>query len=295
MFKSVEVSTSAEYPFTGELELRSLERPTHMRTKFASAVITGLSLVLLESAVRAAEPRKPNILIILADDLGYGELSCQGNPQIPTPNIDSIARNGVRFTSGYVSGPYCSPTRAALLTGRYQQRFGHEFNPGPVGSESGAFGLPRNEPTLAERLKPAGYATGMFGKWHLGMRPELRPNQRGFDEFFGFLGGAHPYLNARPKSANPILRGTTPVASIDYTTDSFGDEAARFIEAHAGEPWFVYLPFNAVHAPLQALGKYRAISRHPRPEAPDVRRDALGDGRQCRRGSVQGTGAWSRE
>lgn len=213
----------------------------------------------IASAAAEAErtnPAKPNILIILADDLGYGELTCQGNPQISTPNIDSIARNGVRFTSGYVSGPYCSPTRAGLLTGRYQQRFGHEFNPGPVGIESRAFGLPLNETTLAERLKSAGYATGMFGKWHLGNRPAFRPTRRGFDEFYGFLGGAHSYVNARA-AANPIFRGITPVSAIDYTTDSFGREAAAFIEAHHREPWFVYLPFNAVHAPLQAPGKYR--------------------------------------
>ena len=239
-----------------------------MKKGIASAVVVGLICFLLESAATAAEPRKPNVLIILADDLGYGELSCQGNRQIPTPNIDSIARNGVRFTSGYVSGPYCSPTRAGLLTGRYQQRFGHEFNPGPVATESKEFGLSRGEMTLAERLKPAGYATGMFGKWHLGNRPRFRPNQRGFDEFFGFLGGAHSYVNARADGANPILRGTMPVNSIEYTTDSFGREAARFIEAHAREPWFVYLPFNAVHAPLQALEKYRARFRH----IPDPRR-----------------------
>jgi arylsulfatase A-like enzyme len=239
-----------------------------MKKKIAGAAVVGLSLILLESAASAAEPRKPNILIILADDLGYGELTCQGNPQIPTPNIDSIARNGVRFTSGYVSGPYCSPTRAGLLTGRYQKRFGHEFNPGPVGTESKEFGLSRNETTLAERLKRAGYATGMFGKWHLGNRPELRPNQRGFDAFFGFLGGAHSYVNARADAVNPILRGNTPVSSIEYTTDSFGSEAVRFIEAHQREPWFVYLPFNAVHAPLQALEKYRARFR----EIPNPRR-----------------------
>src|ERR1043166_8965924 len=112
------------------------------------------------------KPAKPNILIIVGDDLGYGELSCQGNPQVPTPNIDSIAKSGVRFTSGYVSGPYCSPTRAALMTGRYQQRFGHEFNPGPAQSAADNFGLSLKETTLANRLKAAGYATGMFGKWH---------------------------------------------------------------------------------------------------------------------------------
>src|SRR6516165_2633802 len=121
-----------------------------MNHQISGTFLVCLSLALSAPVARAADARKPNILIILADDLGYGELTCQGNPQIPTPNIDSIARNGIRFTSGYVSGPYCSPTRAALLTGRYQQRFGHEFNPGPVGSESTAFGLSLRETTLAE-------------------------------------------------------------------------------------------------------------------------------------------------
>lgn len=239
-----------------------------MSQKIAGALLVSLSFVLSASEARAAEARRPNILIILADDLGYGELSCQGNPQIPTPNIDSIAKNGIRFTSGYVSGPYCSPTRAGLLTGRYQQRFGHEFNPGPVGTESKEFGLSLREATLAERLKPAGYATGMFGKWHLGYRPEFRPTRRGFDEYFGFLGGAHSYLDAKADSVNPIFRGTAQVASIDYTTDSFGREAAAFIDAHRREPWFVYLPFNAVHAPLQALDKYRERFR----DIPDEKR-----------------------
>ena len=209
-------------------------------------------------AAQAQTARKPNILVIVADDLGYGEMSCQGNPQIPTPQIDSIARNGIRFTSGYVSGPYCSPTRAGLMTGRYQQRFGHEFNPGPAQNPPETFGLSLQEKSLAERLKQAGYVTGMFGKWHLGYKPEFHPMKRGFDEYFGFLGGAHSYLDAVADSANPILRGTEPLTSIDYTTDAFGREAVAFIDKHRNEPWFVYLPFNAVHAPLQALDKYLA-------------------------------------
>lgn len=120
----------------------------------------------LVTSVAAAETKKPNILVLVADDLGCGELSARGfTKQIPTPNIDSIARNGVRFTSGYVSGPYCSPTRAALMTGRYQQRFGHEFNPVPAEPD---FGLSLNEKTIGDWLKAAGYATGWFGKSHLG-------------------------------------------------------------------------------------------------------------------------------
>jgi arylsulfatase A-like enzyme len=207
------------------------------------------------AAVNGAE-RKPNILVILGDDLGWGELSCQGNPQIPTPNIDSIAKNGIRFTSGYVSGPYCSPTRAGLMTGRYQTRFGHEFNPGPAEAANVNFGISLKETTIAERLKAAGYVTGMFGKWHLGYLPQFHPTKRGFDEYFGFLGGAHSYLDAVSDKNNPILRGTNVIESVDYTTDAFGHEAVAFIEKHKDESWFTYLPFNAVHAPLQSLDKY---------------------------------------
>src|SRR6266478_1191194 len=195
-----------------------------------------------------AADRRPNILIIVADDLGYGELSCQGNPQIPTPNIDSLAKNGIRFTSGYVSGPYCSPTRAALMTGRYQQRFGHEFNPGPAASASETFGLSLKEKTIGDRFKELGYATGWFGKSHLGYLPQFHPLKRGFDEYFGFLGGAHDYFDAVADQHNPILRGTNLVDDIYYTTDAFGLEAVQFIERHHEQSWLCYLPFNAVHA-----------------------------------------------
>ena len=215
-----------------------------------------LAMLLGAAAVVDAADRKPNILIIVADDLGYGELSCQGNPQIPTPQIDSLARSGVRFTSGYVSGPYCSPTRAALMTGRYQQRYGHEFNPGPGRAASGTFGLSLKEKTVGDRFKELGYATGWFGKRHLGYLPPYHPLKRGFDEYFGFLGGAHDYLDAAGDKRNPILRGTMPVKEIDYTTDAFGREAVAFIEKHRSEPWLCYLAFNAVHAPLESTEKY---------------------------------------
>ena len=220
-----------------------------------------LALLMLAASSHAAGSKRPNILLIVADDLGYGELSIQGNPQIPTPHIDSLAKHGTRFTSGYVSGPYCSPTRAGLLTGRYQQRFGHEFNPGPAQQASVTFGLSLKETTLGNRLKDAGYATGWFGKSHLGYEPQFHPLKRGFDEYFGFLGGAHDYLDAAGDAHNPILRGTTPIDNIDYTTDAFGREAVKFIEKHHAEPWFVYLAFNAVHAPLESIEKY--LSRFP--------------------------------
>ncbi len=201
---------------------------------------------------------KPNIVLIVADDLGYGELSVQGSKDIPTPNIDSIAKNGVRFTNGYVSCPVCSPTRAGLMTGRYQQRFGHEFNPGPAQQAEEDFGLPLSETTIANRLKSLGYATGMFGKWHLGFKPEYNPTKRGFDEFFGFLGGAHPYFDVNVRQGNPIMRGTQAVDEPSYLTDAFAREAVSFIERHKNESFFVYLPFNAVHNPLQAADKYLA-------------------------------------
>lgn len=209
------------------------------------------------AAVSASAAGKPNILVILADDLGWGELSCQGvTQQIPTPNIDSIAKNGVRFTNGYVSGPYCSPTRAGFMTARYQTRFGHEFNPGPAEAAVENFGLSLSETTIGDRLKAAGYATGWFGKSHLGYKPPFHPLKRGFDEYFGFLGGAHSYLDAAGDKNNPILRGTEPVDNIHYTTEAFGQEAVNFIEQHHAAPWFCYLPFNAVHAPLESTEKY---------------------------------------
>lgn len=197
---------------------------------------------------------RPNVLFIVGDDMGYADVGFHGCKDIPTPNLDALAASGVRFTQGYVTGPYCSPTRAGLLTDRYQTRFGHEFNPG--GEESG---LPLSEKTIADRLKAAGYETGLVGKWHLGSQPAMQPQQRGFGSFFGFLGGAHDYF-----AKNGILRGTEQVAELDHTTDAFGREAASFIEKHQGKPWFLYLAFNAVHTPMQAtkerLAKMAAIT-----------------------------------
>ncbi len=186
-------------------------------------------------------PSKPNILLIVGDDMGYSDVGFQGCKDIPTPNLDALAASGVRFTNGYVSAPYCSPSRAGMLVGRYQTRFGHEFNP------SGSNGMPVSQTTLADHLKAAGYATGLVGKWHLGNQEAMQPQKRGFDEFFGFLAGAHSYFDA-----GQILRGTEPAKEMDYTTDAFGREAIAFVDRHKNEPWFLYLAFNAVHTPMQA-------------------------------------------
>jgi len=232
-----------------------MNRRNFLKTSALGLAGAGLHLTLPD-APRLYAARKPNILLLFADDLGYGDLGVQGCKDIPTPNIDSIARNGVRFTNGYVSCPVCSPTRAGLMTGRYQQRFGHEFNPGPPGEADDVFGLPLTETTIADRLKALGYSTGMVGKWHLGYRPDLHPQKRGFEEFFGFLGGSHPYLDAGFNSNNPILRGTERVNETDYLTDAFAREAVSFVERHKQHPFFLYLALNAVHNPLQATEKY---------------------------------------
>jgi len=216
------------------------------------AFIAGLAATFLGSIsplARSAE--RPNILVILADDVGWAEFGFQGSKDIPTPNIDSIAKHGVRFTQGYVSGPYCSPTRAGLLTGRYQTRFGHEFN--SVARQSG---LALTEKTLAQKLKAAGYATCAIGKWHLGDGPEYRPMQRGFGEFFGTLANTpyyHPTNFVDSRVSSDVQAVTDPQF---YTTDAYAARAVDWLDKHKSEPWFLYLPFNAQHAPLQAPQKY---------------------------------------
>lgn len=207
----------------------------------------------LASSSAAAAPR-PNIIVILADDMGYGDIGAHGCGDIPTPQIDAIARRGVRFTDAYSNGSFCTPTRAALMSCRYQQRYGIEDLGGP---------LPARADTLPARLRAAGYTTGMVGKWHLGTGEGFTPVDRGFDEFFGFLGGGHQYIinpSGKGEYNAPILRNREPVEETRYLTDAFGDEAAAFLARQKGsaKPFFLYLAFNAVHTPLQAVEKYSA-------------------------------------
>ncbi|MEP7271879.1 MAG: sulfatase-like hydrolase/transferase [Acidobacteriota bacterium] len=228
-----------------------------------------------------AATRRPNIVLILADDMGVCDVSMYSCKSIPTPNIDSIAKNGVKFTNAYVTSPVCSPSRAGLLTGRYQHRFGFEFNAGALqrALTNKEMGLPTTEITVAQMLKSSGYATGMVGKWHLGMHEKFHPTQRGFDEYFGFLFGANTYIDPKspgvmtatvegegafvwPRSAqNPVLRNLLPVIENEYLTEAFAREATSYIERHKGESFFLYAPFNAPHTPLQATAKY--LDRFP--------------------------------
>jgi arylsulfatase A-like enzyme len=220
----------------------------------------GAAALLLPVSAWSAEIQtpKPNIVVMLADDLGYAGLSCQGCRDIPTPHIDSLAANGVRFTNGYANHPVCSPSRAGLLAGRYQHRFGFEHNSGPERFAAENFGLPRSELALAERLKAAGYATGMVGKWHVGFKEGLRPHERGFDFHYGFLSGARTYLPGNP-DVDPLLRNGQPVTDErEYLTDAFARESVAFIERNKDKPFFLYVAFNAVHGPMEATREYEA-------------------------------------
>jgi arylsulfatase A-like enzyme len=223
-----------------------------MRTAIlAVSVLASLAPVSLQAAPPSAA--KLNILIILSDDHGYADVGFQGSNEVPTPHLDALAKSGVRCTSGYVTHPFCSPTRAALLTGRYQQRFGHEYNPvyDPLDLTEG---LPLNERLLPQFMKEADYATGYVGKWHLGSSPAHSPWRRGFDETFGFIGGGHRYIDWTPNERQytlPITRNSQPVDLNEHLTAAFGNEAASFIRRHSGAPWLLYLAFNAPHGPHQ--------------------------------------------
>jgi arylsulfatase B len=258
--------------------------------------------------LQAADTKMPNILFIVADDLGYGELGCYGGNGIPTPNIDRLIAKGARFTDGYVTAPFCAASRAALLTGRYQTSFGFEFN--PIGSKNlqPGIGLPVGIPTVADRLRKSGYHTGLVGKWHLGGTAPFHPQQRGFDEFFGFLHEGH-YFEPEPGKGNttwlrrknlpdgamgrwtspdgrlvlsdhlksdepeynkdnPILRGQVVVNEPSNLTDAFTREAMDFFDRAKEKPFFLYLAYNAVHSPMQGTDATMARFK----DIPDVHR-----------------------
>ncbi|HJO53949.1 MAG TPA: sulfatase-like hydrolase/transferase, partial [Verrucomicrobiota bacterium] len=238
----------------------------------------------------------------MADDLGYGELGCQGNLEIPTPHIDSIAKNGVRFTDGYVTAPVCSPSRAGLMSGRLQARFGYHTNVMPHTIPGSDLGIPASETTLAEHLKTAGYSTGLIGKWHLGSRKDFNPTRHGFDYFFGFAhegrffvrppyGGVTTLLRKKPLPEgaknhrwysqdrkliyhdilgneplydlnNPMMRNDKIIEEKRYLTDAFTDEAIQFIEREKKQPFFLFLSYNAVHSPLQGADAYMKKMSH---------------------------------
>lgn len=219
-----------------------------------------ITLLLLVNAAVASAADAPNILLVVADDMGYGDLSCLGSETVRTPNLDALAESGVLCTQAYVASSVCSPSRAGLMSGRDPRRFGYEGNLNKVASRYAArpelLGLPVQEHTLADHLKQAGYATAAVGKWHLGTGEVFHPLERGFDSFCGMLGGGHHYFPTA--SNNKLQRNRQPLQefSSPYLTDFFTDEALKWINTvsagDSDQPWFLYLAYNAPHTPMQA-------------------------------------------
>ena len=211
----------------------------------------------------AKDTHKPNVVFILVDDMGYGDLGCYGHPRAKTPVIDRLAKEGVRFTQHYANGPECSPTRTAFLTGRYQQRAGGlecAIGTGNVGRYDDAIrlagqrqlGLPAKQVVLPSALKPAGYVSGVFGKWHLGYEPQFNPVEHGWDDFFGYMGGNVHYFNHRETSELHVLyRGRLPVHAEGYMTHLITDSSINFIERHKDKPFFLYVSHECPHFPFQ--------------------------------------------
>ncbi len=213
------------------------------------------------------DPDKPNLVLILVDDLGYGDLGIHGSKQIPTPNIDKLAEDGVLFTQAYVSSPVCGPSRAGLITGRNQLSFGvdNNFFHSQPGFDPDFVGLPLSETTLADKLRPLGYVNGIIGKWHLGEKTHFYPTKRGFDEFWGFLAGGHDYFKAEigwENMESPIECTYKTPEPITYLTDDIGDESVDFIQRHKKEPFFLFASFNAPHGPMQAIEEDLELFKH---------------------------------
>lgn len=220
---------------------------------------------LLPGSSIAVEPRKPNIIFVLVDDMGYADMSCMGTTDLRTPNIDRLAKEGVRFTDFYSNAPVCTPTRAAFITGRYQQRVGLEWAMGFTAEQQRrvgdkwvnepdklALGLPTDQPSIAKMLKGAGYGTACFGKWHLGYKPEYSALRHGFDEYFGvLLGHADFYRYNYFDGTHHLYEGDKQTKATGYLTDLINQRAVDYIQRQGKKPFFLYVPYNAVHWPFQ--------------------------------------------
>lgn len=229
-----------------------------------------LNIIVIISFNCLRSQSNPNIILILADDLGYADVGYHGGIEIPTPNIDYLAKTGTYFTAGYAMAPVCGPSRAGLLTGRYQNRFGFEDNPGGPfrRTKDTKPAIPLDELTLGELMKKEGYKTAWIGKDHQIKDEEYMPYNRGIDFFFGFVNGASGYFIGENEKQS-LLKGNQPVKNEkEYLTDAFGREAVGFIERNANNPFFLYVPFNAIHGPLQAkpsdLDKFKNIKNENR-------------------------------
>lgn len=233
---------------------------SHFILPLAVIFLLGVAQPLAAAAPQSAptsRQSKPNVIFILVDDMGYADIGSYGAKDIKTPNLDRLAREGVRLTDTYANGPVCTPTRAGFLTGRYQQRVGLEWALLPTDKEAG---LPVAETSLARMLKAGGYRTALFGKWHLGFKPEFGPNAHGFDEFFGILGGNVDMYSHRNRLGTPDLyEKTRAVERPGYMTELITDCAVSFVGQKRSDPFFMYVAYNAVHWPFQPPGDPRDI------------------------------------
>tara|TARA_B100000809_G_scaffold266854_1_gene332238 strand:- start:4030 stop:5415 length:1386 start_codon:yes stop_codon:yes gene_type:complete len=223
-------------------------------------IIAAIILFFSFTIGQSQTTKKPNFIIILADDLGYGDVGFTGSTQIKTPHIDAIAKSGVTFTQGYVSAPVCGPSRAGLITGKNQVNFGFDNNPivDLPQYNKNYIGIPISEKTIADRLSDLGYVNGLIGKWHLGEADQFHPTKRGFHEFWGYLGGGHNYFPIKSDGtlySNRIECNYKTPQALTYITDDKGDECVDFIKRHKKDPFFLYASFNAPHAPMQATKK----------------------------------------
>jgi arylsulfatase A-like enzyme len=243
-----------------------------------AALLVGASASARAQGASSQAARTPNVVLILMDDLGYGDLGSYGAPDIRTPNIDRLAREGVRMTDAYANGAVCTPTRAALISGRYQQRVGLEW---ALGASPGdrELGLPALGTSLPTLLKTNGYATGLVGKWHLGWKPEFGPITHGFDEFYGFLSGAHDYYTRAADGPPDLYENATPVEPAGYLTDEITRRAVGFITRHANGRFFLEVAYNAVHWPFEPPDRpptdttTRPLRQMPDDSVPATRQD----------------------
>ncbi len=256
-------------------DLSSADRDTIDQLQNRMDTILASDDASMAAGTAATSETKPNVVLIFADDLGWGDVGYHGFDDVLTPNIDRIAKGGVQFSQGYVSASVCGPSRAGLVTGVYQQRLGAGENanatgyPDKVQPQFRMSGLPTSQPTLAEILRPHGYRCGMVGKWHLGVDEPLRPNARGFHFFWGFLNGSHTYTEWQPVFAErkdkwPVFRNNKmlPATKDIYLTDEFSDRAVSFINHKPDSPFFLFLSYNAVHHPWQVPDKYLERTKH---------------------------------
>ncbi|MCU1381627.1 MAG: twin-arginine translocation pathway signal protein [Acidobacteria bacterium] len=231
------------------------------RRQFIESAVAGAALAGTSRIASAAPSKRPNVLFILADDMGYGDLSCYGRPDYKTPVLDGLAKQGVRFTDNYAAAPVCTPTRCAYITGRYPQRLPVGLEEPLKASSPGDVGLPPSHPTIASLLKGNGYETSLVGKWHLGWKPEFGPNRHGFDEFFGILSGAADYFTHRasdgragersPGGSPDLWQNLAPIERTGYLTDLLSDQAVEIIGRPRTKPFFLSLQYNAPHSPWE--------------------------------------------